>query len=146
MGNRAEIVVSGPEYKPNGDPWPVPHEIYIYTHWRGDELPILAAIALDRADDGRRLSDLPYLSRIFLDVVSSHASDETAGAGVANYANAGAYKAVYYRKRRNGDGHTTHVELSGYEYLYPELEGRQMPVNQYIDAIADASPTGGLDV
>lgn len=136
MGDRGEIVISGPETTPDGDQIPVPFELYIYTHWRGSDLPILAASAINKAEGDRRLGHLPYFARICLDTLSKHTKDGTTGVGVSN-SHIDGYKAVYYRKRRSGSEYNISVELSGFEESYPDIEDRQMSPAHFADVISE---------
>ena len=141
MGNRAEIHIEGPEINARGEQIPVPFEVFVYTHWHGDDMPRFAAQAIDTADGDNRLSQLSYFARMCVDVVSSHASDATTGAAVSNKHMDG-YKCVHCRKRKASDGYNVTVELSGYESTYPDLEGRQMEARDFADAIINKSFEG----
>ena len=141
MGNRAEIHIQGPEINARGEQIPVPFEVFVYTHWHGDDMPRFAAHAIDVANGDNRLTQLSYFARICVDVVSSHATDATTGAAVSNRHMDG-YKCVHYRMRKATDGYNVTVELSGYESRYPDLEGRQMEAVAFVDAIAAKSLEG----
>jgi hypothetical protein len=143
MGNRAEIHIEGPEINARGEQIPVPFEVFVYTHWHGDDMPRFAAQAIDTADGDNRLSQLSYFARVCVDVVSSRATDATTGAAVSNKHMDG-YKCVHYRMRKASEGYTIHVELSGYEHVYPELEGRQMGPVSFADAINAKNIEGQL--
>jgi len=146
MGDRGEIHIQGPEYTPDGDPIPVPFEVFVYTHDGGTELPLLAAVAIDKAEGGRRLGDLPYFARICVDTLSTQSESDTRGVGVSNRHMDG-YKAVHYRKRRSDTGHSITVELSGYDYTAAQnLEGRQMGPAEFADTIADIQDFKGVDL
>jgi len=136
MGDRGEIVISGPETNADGSQIAGPFEVYIYTHWGGSDLPVLAAAAIDKAEGSRRLSDLPYFARICVDVLSKHANAETRGVGVSNTHIDGG-KAVHYRKRRSGSEYNISVELSGFGDTYPDIEDRQMSPAHFADVISD---------
>jgi hypothetical protein len=136
MGDRGEIVIQGPEYTADGDMRPVPFEVYLYTHNGGSDLPLLAAVAIDKAEGGRRLGDLPYFARVCLDTLSTHCESDTRGVGISN-SHIDGYKAVHYRKRRSESGHNITVEISGYDYIAREIEGRQMGPAEFADTIAE---------
>ena len=141
MGNRAEIHIQGPEINARGEQIPVPFEVFVYTHWHGDDMPRFAAQAIDTANEDNRLTQLSYFARMCVDVVSAHAKDATTGAAVSNKHTDG-YKCVHYRMRKATDGYNVTVELSGYESIYPDLEGRQMEAVAFADAIAAKSLEG----
>jgi hypothetical protein len=143
MGNRAEIHISGPEINARGEQIPVPFEVFVYTHWHGDDMPRFAAQAIDTVDGDNRLSQLSYFARVCVDVVSSFADGATTGAAVSNKHMDG-YKCVHYRMRKATEGYTIHVELSGYEHKYPELEGRQMEPVAFVDAVNNKNLAGQL--
>jgi hypothetical protein len=76
MGDRAHIVVKSGDSK-----------VYLYTHWRGSDLPKVVRAGLLRASEregGQRLADGPYLTRmLFCDLIDGDVDGST-GFGIAS--------------------------------------------------------------
>jgi hypothetical protein len=79
MGDRGNIVVLQHGYG-YGDGDAPDGAIYLYTHWRGSELPSLLATGLDRGRS--RWTDEPYLTRIIFDALTG-GDHETTGFGIS---------------------------------------------------------------
>jgi hypothetical protein len=73
MGDRANVVI-----RTKGNP-----DLFLYTHWRGDNLDSIVHTALTFAAESNRLRDDPYLARIiFCEMVGDHLRDAT-GFGIS---------------------------------------------------------------
>ena|SRR3990167_1093427 len=73
MGNRANILVK------NDD---VDGGVYLYTHWRADELPCDLKTALSRR---LRWDDAVYLTRIIFDAMTEGRHGEEVGYGISTF-------------------------------------------------------------
>jgi len=71
MGDRANVLVR----EDSAD-----SGVYLYTHWRGTELPRLLQEALQR---NVRWNDCPYLTRIIFDGMSKGTHGQELGFGIA---------------------------------------------------------------
>lgn len=70
MGDRGNIIVK------DGD-----SEVFLYTHWKGSDLPDILRSALERGED--RWTDGPYLARIiFCDMLGD--DDGLSGFGISS--------------------------------------------------------------
>ena len=77
MGDRGNIML---KYSRTDD------VIYLYTHWRGSNLPKILQEGLRRAVDGGRQGDESYASRIiFATMIGSHEITSTTGFGMSPY-------------------------------------------------------------
>lgn len=65
--------------------------VYLYTHWRGTELPDIVRRALAH---GERWSDDQYLARIILDEMTGARDDAFAGYGISAYIGDGGSRIV----------------------------------------------------
>lgn len=80
MGDRANIAIKQNDLQTK-DGEPV--HIYFYTHWSGEDLPMILQSALRRGEP--RWNDTPYLSRIiFSEMIQDDVLDET-GYGISTY-------------------------------------------------------------
>ena len=54
--------------------------LYVYTHWEGNALPVMAKEAIKAARS--RLADEPYCTRIIVDQLTKSGRDEETGFGL----------------------------------------------------------------
>jgi len=73
MGDRANVYVTYQDEEPG---------VYLYTHWRGSELPILVQNALKKK---WRWDDPQYLTRIIFDSISEGYHDTETGFGISAF-------------------------------------------------------------
>lgn len=86
MGDRANIVIEK-------DNEAFPHEVYLYTHWSGSELPDILRAALVRGRN--RWTDGQYLARIiFSEMINGSVMDET-GYGISTRPGDGQSNMIY---------------------------------------------------
>ena len=82
MGDRGNVLVREDD-KDSG--------VYLYTHWRGSDLPILVQEALLKRV---RWDDCPYLTRIIFDVLSQESHGDETGFGISSMIGDGEYRLV----------------------------------------------------
>jgi len=85
MGDRAQVhgvAHKNKEYN---------HDVWLYTHWHGTELPEIVARAISR---GERWQDAEYLTRIiFSEMVKGEIDGET-GYGIGNHQHGDVYRVI----------------------------------------------------
>jgi len=84
MGDRGNIVIN--------------NKIYLYTHWSGQDLPNILAIALNRGRE--RWCDRPYLTRIIFSEMIRNDIDGTNGFGI-DYEYGDGGNDIYVNTERN---------------------------------------------
>lgn len=103
MGDRGNIIIA------TGDMFPTP--LYIYTHWRGSELPKILKGALKRGKD--RWNDPAYLARVIAQDVFGGDKDITGFGLSTKYGDGGTDITVNIDKMTVSDGSKT-VPFSEY--------------------------------
>ncbi len=68
-------------------------ELYLYTHWGGDDLPEDLREALIFAKS--RWDDEPYLARILISQLFKHEHGDTTGAGISPYVTDGDDRLIF---------------------------------------------------
>jgi len=82
MGDRGNIAIQYETYNAATGKWDGESTIYLYTHWKGFDLPFILKNSLSKK---WRWDDPAYLARIiFCDMIKGFEGDET-GFGIAPY-------------------------------------------------------------
>lgn len=92
MGNRSNICLQ--DYT-NGQKG----EIYLYSHWDGEDLPIILKRALIKGRD--RWNDEPYLARIIFSEMIKDDVDGTTGYGLSSYLTDNEHNIIYVNMTDN---------------------------------------------
>ena len=93
--------------------------VYLYTHWRGSELPKLLQTALQKK---ARWNDGPYLARIIFDVMTEGYHGEEAGFGISCFL-------------EDGDDKIIIVDVDKWGRRKPKVilpDGREFTFDEYI--------------
>lgn len=92
-------------------------EVFLYTHWRGSELPTTIQTAMKRGEG--RWNDAQYLARIlFCEMVKGRPEGENTGYGISSIVG-------------DGDFRILTVDCGSQEVEFPD--GRMMSFQEFID-------------
>jgi hypothetical protein len=114
MGNRAQVHVYGYE----GDV-----DVYLYTHWGAQELPMVVRNALKRVDSPHRFKDGSYIARIIFSEMIKDDIEGSTGFGIDNVQHGDVWRVITVDTDRGV------VEFEGYpsqdfdimDYIDPEF-------------------------
>jgi len=85
MGDRAQVHIVAQKDKEYN------HDVWLYTHWRGTELPETVSRAIDR---GERWNDAEYLTRIIFSEMVKNDIDGETGYGIGNHQHGDVYRVI----------------------------------------------------